>query len=134
MRLSVVFLLVVLLSHSKNSNAEFRQAFGAGTQFAGLAGYQLSYAVSDTRFRASLGFIGAVVGVEHLVGDSFGFGIQAGGAIALIGVMVFGNYYFNGSSQEGIYLGIETCLSCIGILSSSDPRAGGVALSIGYSF
>lgn len=126
--------LYLLLFLSVGNASGYRSSLGAGIQYGGVVGYQGSYTIHKTKLRLSLGYIGGVVGVEQLIGDHFGIGIQSGLVIAGIGVLGFANYYFTSNKSPGWNIGVETCISCVAILSDGTTRRGGVAISLGYTF
>ena len=124
--------LILFLSVG-NANG-YRSSLGAGIQYGGVVGYQGSYTIHQTKLRFSLGYIGGVIGLEQLIGDHFGIGIQSGLVIAGFGTLAFANYYFTSNKSSSWNIGVETCISCQAILSDGATLRGGVAISLGYTF
>ncbi|MFT4937435.1 MAG: hypothetical protein ACI88A_000450 [Paraglaciecola sp.] len=70
----VIFLLSMFLFVKPTFAADFENAVGIGLQFGGVVGYQLSTTVEQGRIRGALGIVGASIGYDHFVTDTFAIG------------------------------------------------------------
>ena len=97
---SALFILSLFLITPHSHSAGFEHAVGIGLQYGGIVGYQLSTTVDQGRFRGAVGVIGASVGYDHKVSDTFAIGATITATIRTVYSLNL-NYMPNGQQNSG---------------------------------
>ena len=68
----LLLLMFLFIPHSRAAGLE--HAVGIGLQYGGIVGYQLSSTTEQGRIRGAVGVVGASIGYDHNVSDTFAIG------------------------------------------------------------
>lgn len=85
---------------------QFDHAVGVGLQYGGIIGYQFSYKEAQSNFRISAGLIGASLGYDYYLTDTFSFGATYTASTRDVTSLNF-NYTPSGYANSGWVIGVD---------------------------
>ena len=108
-KLKEIISLTPFLIIPQTNGGQFDHAVGVGLQYGGIIGYQFSYKEAQSNFRISAGLIGASLGYDYYLTDTFSFGATYTASIRDVTSLNF-NYTPSGYANRGWVIGLDFAL------------------------
>ena len=105
-KIKIIVGLALLLLIRQGNCGQIDNGVGFGVQYGGVLGYQLSYTQSQSKYRASVGLIGASLGYDYYLSDTFSMGATytiSGRNVSSLNI----NYVPSGYTNNGWIFGID---------------------------
>jgi len=134
MKRNILYLAFSLVLLIKPAFAEVRHSLGAGVQFAGIIGYQVSEQYGRNSFRVGFGVIGISTGYDYFITPNIAIGLQTFGSLFARGTGLNMNYYFSPTPSASWMIGVDVGRVYHSPLFGEDYTETASFISAGYRF